>query len=507
MKLVECVPNFSEGRRKEVIQAIRDAAASVNGVTVLDCENDENHNRMVLTLVGAPESVKEGALAASEVAVRLIDLREHSGEHPRMGAVDVVPFVPLGETTMNECIQLAKSFAENFASRFGVPVFLYEEAASSAERKDLARVRDGQFETLREVIGKDPSRRPDFGPERIHPSAGATAVGARQILVAYNINLRSEDLSIAKRIARQVRGRDGGLSFVKALGFELKDKQMVQVSMNLTDYKRSSMYKAFELVSLFADRYGITVSESEVVGLVPQEALIDSAEYFLKLRNFSRNQIIENRLFDTGSGVRTVQANENLDYSKLTLSEFASSISSINPVPGGGSVSACAGLFAASLVAMVCRLTIGKKGYEQFEQRMKEILSDSLSNMSLLQDLVNKDAEAFNMVSAALKLPKESEDQRKNRSEKLAEAFKRATEVPLSTMKYSSRVLRLAREIREIGNKNARSDAETAIEMSIASIRGAWSNVKINLESLSKEREYVDRISNEAKEILRQIEQ
>ncbi len=507
MKLVESVPNFSEGRRKEVIDAVLSASQSVKGVKVLDCESDKDHNRMVLTLVGPPDKIKQSVLAACEVAIRSIDLTKHVGEHPRMGAVDVVPFVPLGETSLEECVDLAKSFASEFSAKFGVPVFLYEAAATRPDRKDLSQIRKGQFEGLRELIGKDPSKDPDFGPKSIHPTAGATAVGARQILIAYNVNLRSTDLSIAKKIAREVRGRDGGLTYVKALGFELKEREMVQVSMNLTDYKKSSIYKAFELVSLLAKRYGVEVAQSEIVGLVPMDALIDVSKYFLKLDNFSENQIIENRIYGflSQSDSQINHDDEQGDFSDMTLSEFASCVSSSEPIPGGGSVSAYVGALAASLAAMVCRLTIGKKGYEQVQERIKSILSSLIEYSKQLQELVNEDANAYMLVMQASKLAKQNEEEREQRSEKLKGALKRATEVPVSTLKLSSKVLKLAEEILQIGNRNARSDVETAIELSKAAIRSAWSNVKLNLESLADETEYVNKIKESVNPILATI--
>jgi glutamate formiminotransferase len=235
------VPNFSEGKRKEVIEAIVGEARSRN-VKVLDIESDVDHNRSVLTFVGTPDAVKEAALAVSGKAIELIDLNKHRGQHPRMGAVDVVPFIPISEVTMADCVQLSKDFAAEYASRFKVPVFLYEEAATRPDRKNLADIRKGEFEGLRDQIGKSSEKTPDFGPNAIHPTAGATAVGARQILIAYNVNLASSDLDIAKKIAKQVRGKDGGLSAVKALGFELKDRGIVQVSMNVVDYKASQLF-------------------------------------------------------------------------------------------------------------------------------------------------------------------------------------------------------------------------------------------------------------------------
>jgi glutamate formiminotransferase len=297
LKLVECVPNFSEGRRSDVIDAIVAEARSKN-VKVLNIESDADHNRSVLTFAGTPDAVTEAAFAVSKRAIELIDLNRHRGQHPRMGAVDVIPFVPISDITMAECVNLARGFAEQYASRYNIPVFLYEEAATRPERRNLADVRKGEFEGLRDEIGRNPDKSPDFGPNTIHPTAGATAVGARQMLIAYNINLDTNNLDLAKRIARQIRGRDGGLSFVRALGFELKDRGIVQVSMNLTNYKASQMFKAFELVRVFAERSGVRVLGSEIVGLVPMEALTDTAKFFLQLHGFNKDQILELRILE-----------------------------------------------------------------------------------------------------------------------------------------------------------------------------------------------------------------
>ncbi|HEX9197444.1 MAG TPA: glutamate formimidoyltransferase, partial [Candidatus Bathyarchaeia archaeon] len=293
MKLIECVPNFSEGRRQDVIRAIADAIKSTPAVTLLDLESNPDHNRSVISFVGEPGPVKQAALAAAAKAIELIDLNKHKGEHPRMGAVDVVPFVPLSGATMEDCVSLARDFGRELGAGYRVPVFLYEEAATVPERRNLADVRAGEFEGLKDRIGKDPSKKPDFGPEMIHPTAGATAVGAREVLIAYNVDLGTSDLGIAKRIAHELRSKDGGLAYVKALGFELKQRRIVQVSMNMTDYHKSQLFKAYELVKLFAERYGVPVVGSEIVGLTPMDALVDSAEFYLRLENFNRDQILE----------------------------------------------------------------------------------------------------------------------------------------------------------------------------------------------------------------------
>ncbi len=294
MPLVECIPNFSEGRRKEVVDRIVAAIESA-GVAVLDVEMDPAHHRSVVTFVGEPEAVLEAAFRGAAEAVQLIDLNQHRGEHPRIGAVDVIPFVPLEGATMELCVDLARRLGQRLAEELNLPVYLYEEAAARPDRKDLANIRKGEYEGLREAIRTDPDRAPDFGPRELGP-AGAVAVGARHPLIAYNVNLNTPDLSIAKKIARAVRHRTGGFRYVKALGMETPDPNVVQVSMNMTRYTRTPLHRVLEAIRSEAARYGVTVRESEIVGLVPEDALLDAAEHYLQLNRFSRDQILERRL-------------------------------------------------------------------------------------------------------------------------------------------------------------------------------------------------------------------
>ena len=471
MKLIECVPNFSEGRRQEVINTIADAIRSTPGVNLLDVESNPDHNRSVISFVGEPGPTKQAALAGSAKAVELIDLTKHKGEHPRMGAVDVVPFVPLSGATMDDCVTLAKDFGREFAERFHVPVFLYEEAASTPERRNLADVRAGEFEGLRDKIGRDPTKKPDFGPEKIHPTAGATAVGAREILIAYNVNLGTNDLAIAKKIAHQIRAKDGGLAYVKALGFELKERGIVQVSMNMTDYHKSQLFKAEELVELFAERYGVPVVGSEVVGLVPMDALVDSAEFYLKLENFSREQVLEKRLFAPSPSSLT----------DMSLSTFSEEVASKKATPGGGSVSAYVGSLAAGLVCMVGRITLSKKDVAQDRDQLQDAVRKGEELRQRFLGLVVEDAESFDGVVQAFKLPKDKPDARRKT---IQEATIKAAEVPLRTLDSSVQVLRLAEEVTKYGATNMLSDVATSVAAARAAMEGAASNVLINLDAL-----------------------
>jgi glutamate formiminotransferase/formiminotetrahydrofolate cyclodeaminase len=473
LKLVECVPNFSEGRRKEVIEAIVTEAKARN-VKVLDIESDIDHNRSVLTFVGDPQNVKDAALAASAKAIELIDLNTHRGQHPRMGAVDVIPFIPIADVTMDECVQIAREFAAQYAETFKVPVYLYEAAATRPDRRNLADIRKGEFEGLREEIGKNPDKKPDFGPDAIHPTAGATAIGARQILIAYNINLDTSNLDVAKRIAKQIRGKDGGLAAVKALGFELKDRGIVQVSMNMVDYKASQLFKAFELVRTLAEQYGVQVLESEIVGLVPTEALTDTAEFYLRLRSFSKNQILERKLAESDSD-RLIA---------MSLATFASEVASDRPVPGGGSVSAYSASLAASLVSMVARLTLKRPEHGKDWPVVKQLLTESDKLQRHLLSLVDKDSLSFSALMKAYRLPKESEQEKKARSEEIQSKLRKACAVPLETAQQAGGVMALAKKLAPCANLNALSDLQTAVSLAQAGLSGAAANVAINLAGI-----------------------
>jgi glutamate formiminotransferase len=296
-KIVECVPNFSEGRDLDKLEKILEPFRGKEGVKLLDCQNDEDHNRAVVTVVGEPEPLKAAVIESMGVAVEVIDMRRHQGQHPRMGAVDVVPFIPVKNISLEETIEISRDVAAQAARRYDLPIYLYEKSASKPQRQNLAAIRKGQFEGMAAKI-RQPDWKPDFGPDHIHPSAGVTAVGARMPLVAYNVNLDTNNLDIADRIAKQVRHISGGLRYCKALGIELKDRGLVQVSMNMTDYSKTALYRVFELIKIEARRYGVNVVGSEIVGLVPMEALIDTAAYYLGLEGFSMEQVLEARIWE-----------------------------------------------------------------------------------------------------------------------------------------------------------------------------------------------------------------
>lgn len=467
--IVECIPNFSEGRDPAVLDRIVAAISAVPGLTFLDREMDQSHHRAVLTFVGEPDAVLEGAFAGARAAVQLIDLNRHAGEHPRMGAVDVIPFVPISGVTMADCVELARRLGRRIGDDLNVPVFLYEEAATRPERRNLADVRRGEFEGLREEIAANPERKPDFGPVKIHPTAGAVAVGARMPLVAYNVYLGTNDLAIAKRIAAAVRGAAGGLQYVKALGFAIEDRGVVQVSMNMVNTPKSPLHRAFELIRIEAERHGVSCTESEIVGLVPEDALLDAAEHYLRLNRFSRDQILERRLGHPPAGGGT------------RVGEFLERVASDNPTPGGGSVSALAGSLAAALGAMVAGLTLGRKKYAEVAGAMATIRGSlERARVDLLR-MVEEDSQAFEAMAASRRLPEGTEKERDLKARAARESTDRAIEVPLAAARRAAEVLELLVDVAEKGNVNAVTDAGVAALLARTAVIGAGYNVRINL--------------------------
>ncbi|MEE9216764.1 MAG: glutamate formimidoyltransferase, partial [Anaerolineales bacterium] len=387
MKLVECIANFSEGRRAEVVDAIAASIESVDGIHLVDRHSDEDHNRTVITFIGPPRATSDAAYAGISKAAELIDMESHKGEHPRLGATDVVPFVPIREVTMDECVELARELGQRVAHDLGIPVYLYEAAATRPDRVNLADVRRGEYEELKLSIVENPDRAPDFGPKELG-SAGATVIGARNPLIAFNVYLTTEDVEVAKVIAKHVRHSGGGLRFVKALGLLVEGR--AQVSMNLTDFTRTPIHRVVEMIRSEARRHGVDVHGSELVGLTPQAALIDAAAWYLQLDEFEPGQLIESHLAGT------------------TEESFLDRLADGDPTPGGGSAAAQSGAMAAALVAMVGRLTIGKNKYANVEHRAKAIVWQADILRGDLEAAVTKDAQAFDGVMKALRMPKVS---------------------------------------------------------------------------------------------------
>jgi len=462
--LVECVPNFSEGRDPAVLEALRAALTSVPGVRLLDVQADASHHRSVFTFVAPPEAAVEAAFRAVRTARERIDLTRHKGEHPRMGATDVVPFVPLEGTTMADCVQLARRLGERVGKELEIPVYLYARAATRPERERLPDVRKGEFEGLRQAIGTDPARTPDFGPARIHPTAGATAVGARPFLVAYNVYLEGGDVALAKAIAKAIRTSDGGLPAVQAKGFEVEGEP--QVSINLLDVDATPVHVAFDTVDAAARSSGAAAGRSELVGLVPERAVYQAAEAHIRLQDALADHVLE----------RQVRASAGPG-----LAEWMDSVASASPSPGGGTVAAVAGAVAAALAAMVGRLTVGRKKYAEVDAEFRELVEKAEALRLRLAQLGDEDAAAYDAVSAAYGIPKTEEARR---TAAIQAALLEATRVPLETLRAARAVAALAARAAEAGNRNAASDAGVGALLAEAAARGAAYNVRINVAGM-----------------------
>ena len=468
MSLIECVPNFSEGRRPEVVDAIRTAIASVDGVVVLDVSSDASHNRSVITFVASKERAVDAALAGMRVAAAQIDLTQHQGAHPRIGATDVVPFVPLEGATMDDCIALAHALGTRAAAELHIPIYLYERAATRLERVNLADVRRGEFEGLRDEIATNPERRPDYGEPHIHPTAGATAVGARPFLVAYNVYLGpASNLAIAKEVAKAVRASSGGLPGIKALGLEVDNQ--AQVSMNLVDLEKTALHEAFDAVLSAAATRGVQATWSEIVGLVPESALVRAGAHHILLRGNPDGFILERKVRDA----LTQRA-------APTVAAFTAAVAAPTPAPGGGSVAAHAAALGAALVQMVAGLTVGRKKYAAVDEEMQRVRDEASTLTSRLTELAAEDASAYTAVSEAYKLPKDAPE----RSALIDAALVGAAQTPLETARACASVADLALAIAQRGNQNALSDAGVAALLAEAACKGAAFNVAINVAAM-----------------------
>jgi glutamate formiminotransferase/formiminotetrahydrofolate cyclodeaminase len=468
-KLVEIVPNFSEGRRGDVIEAIVEAL-SVPGVRILNRQADPDHNRLDVSLVGDPEAVRRSALAGAAKAVELIDMDQHRGSHPRMGAVDVIPFLPIRELSMEDCIALAREVAREIGERLGIPVYCYDQAALSPDRRSLADVRKGEYEGLKADVAAG-RRLPDFGPHELG-RAGAVAVGARKPLIAFNIYLSGDDESAAKEIARRVRESSGGLANVRAIGFFVPERGCLTVSMNLVDYEATPVHEAFDAVIREAKDLGLEFRSSEIVGLVPQAALSGTAIHYLGLEGFDPATQVLERVIETAGG------------NEPTLAGFLDALASDSPTPGGGTAAAIAGAAGAALVAMVARLTIGKKAYQAVQESMEGIVGQAEEARAAFERLAERDARAFDAVIAAFRLPKETEEQKSARAEAIDDALSGAAEVPLEVARRAVAMMAAAVVVTEAGNASAASDGVTAAHLLAAAVEGALANVEINLSGM-----------------------
>ncbi len=471
--VVQCVPNFSEGRDAARLGLIVAAIREGKEVALLGEEMDADHHRAVVTFAGPPRAVVEAAFRAIARARDLIDLNAHKGEHPRMGATDVCPLVPVRGITRAECVELARALARRVGEELGIPVFLYEDAALRTDRRNLADIRKGEFEGLRDRIGTDPAVEPDFGPRRIHPTAGATAIGVRGPLIAFNVNLKSDDLALAKKIASVIREKGGGLPAVKAAGFRIAQRNLAQVSMNLVDYERTSPGRAYRAVEEKARAEGVGILESEVVGLIPREALVRSAIDLLAPREFRDGQILERQLDAQGLGGGSDGAQP-----AWGAGRFLSALASPAPTPGGGSASALAGALGAALGEMVCRLA-EMKGTSG---ALGNTASDLAALRGRLHSLVDLDAAAYDGVVTAMRSPKGTPEEKTARRTALDAALRHAVSVPFEVMEAGQDVLRALIAVARHGPVHAVSDAAVGALLARTSVRGAAWNIRINIQ-------------------------
>jgi len=500
-RLIESVPNFSEGRDPAKVDAIVHAMSSVPGVYVLDREMDADHNRCVITLAGEPDAVAEAALLGTGKAMELIDMTQHTGAHPRVGAADVVPFIPIEGVTIEDCVALARRVGTEIWRRFRIPVFFYEAAATRPDRVNLENVRRGQFEGLREEMKRSHDRQPDVGEPKVHPTAGVTVVGARKFLIAYNVNLNTPDVGIANKIAKAIRFSSGGLRYVKSMGVELKARNLAQVSINLTDFEQTPMHRVYEIVKREAERYGAVPVGSEIVGLVPKKAIEMAADYFLQLENFSPSQVFENKL-EAALGGSALEAKGG----KLAglARPFLDAVAAPAATPGGGSVSAFAAALSASLAQMVAGLSRKKKSQAAYVDRLSEQLDALRKTADEFAEAIDRDAAAYDAVMAAFKLPQANAEETRQREEALQLATKGAAEVPLEVAEKATKLHQRLLQLEAIAAASMKSDLQVARLMAVAGAKGALANVEINLKGL-KDLDYVARITAKVDELRTQL--
>jgi glutamate formiminotransferase/formiminotetrahydrofolate cyclodeaminase len=482
-RLIECVPNFSEGRDPAKIDVIVSAMSSVPGVYVLDREMDADHNRSVITLAGEPDAVAEAALRGVGKAMELIDLTKHTGAHPRVGATDVVPFIPIEGVAIEDCVALARRTGHEIWARYRIPVFFYEAAALRPNRTNLENIRRGQFEGLQAEMKHNHDRQPDVGEPKLHPTAGVTVVGARKFLIAYNVNLNTSDVGIANKIAKAIRFSSGGLRYVKSMGVELKARNLAQVSINLTDFEQTPMHRVYEMVKREAERYGAAPVGSEIVGLIPKKAIEMAADFFLQLENFSPAQVFENKLADALGGA-PLEAGKDGKLASLAR-PFLEAVAAPTATPGGGSVSALAGALAASLGQMVAGLSRKKKSQAGYVDRLSTELDSLRRTADELAEAIDRDAASYEAVMVALKLPQGNAEEVQKREAAIQAASKVASDVPLQVAEQTVALFERLGQLEAIAAASMRSDLEVARYMSAAGARGALANVEINLDSIT----------------------
>jgi glutamate formiminotransferase/formiminotetrahydrofolate cyclodeaminase len=514
-KIIECVPNFSEGRNSAIIEQITDEIKKIDGVILLDVDPGKDTNRTVVTFAGSPEGVEEAAYQAIKKAGDLIDMSTHTGAHPRMGATDVCPFVPVSGVTMKDCVEIARRLGDRVARELDIPVFLYEEAAQTEDRKSLAFIREGEYEALPEKL-KTEKYKPDFGNPVFNRRSGATVIGAREFLIAYNINLNTRDVKIARKIANRIREKGrmvknnetgkkerkpGVLKAVRAVGWYIDEYNMAQISVNLLNYKITPLYRVFEEAEKFAHSFGVRVTGSELVGLIPLEAVLDVGKYFLKKQEsstgISEKEIV--RIAVQSLGMEEISEfnpeHKIIEYRfrrkgrlvSMSCSDFIEELASDSPAPGGGSVAALNAALSAALSSMVGNLTIGKKDYSNVRKKMILVSEKAQKCKDFFIEAIDRDTEAFNKIMDNFSLPKKTEEEQRFRNQKIQEATIEATLIPLSVLEKTVEAAELALMVSKKGNRNSLSDAGVAGLTAAAAAEGAFYNVLINLEGIDDE--------------------
>jgi glutamate formiminotransferase / formiminotetrahydrofolate cyclodeaminase len=506
MRLVECVPNFSEGRDAATIEAIADAVRQSAGVKLLDVDPGESTNRTVVTFVGEPDAVVEAAFQAAKVAYERIDMRQHKGEHPRLGAVDVVPFIPVTGVTMDDCVELARRFGQRVGEELGVPIYLYEEAQPQAHRKAMRQIRKGEYEGLAERITQD-EWKPDFGPADFNARSGATVTGARFFLIAYNVNIlgtKNQAHRLALNVREQGRGPEepGRFKAVKGLGWELKEFGIAQVSMNLDNYKISPIHEVFEAIKADAAELEVGVAGSEIVGLVPLEAVLMAADYYMEKENLfilderQKVRLVIDRLglssvhpFDPDKKIIEYMVAGDTDglLIRKTVRGFVEAVGARTAAPGGGSVSALMASLGAALGAMVGWLTYGRRKYEHLDARMREALPPLVEIEEALLQAIDADTDAFADYMAAMKLPKGTDEEKARRRDAMQEGLKKATLVPFRTMELADQAWDPIIEVARYGQYSSHSDVEVGAKALEAGLFGSYRNVLINLVDIDDE--------------------
>lgn len=541
MKLMECVPNFSEGRDMAVIDAIAASIKEVNGVSLLDVDPGADTNRTVFTMAGEPEAVVEAAFQAIKTASELIDMSKHSGAHPRMGATDVCPFIPISNMTMEECVEYAKKLGKRVGEELEIPVYLYEHAASKPEWQNLANVRQGEYEALPEKA-KDPDWKPDFGPHAFNAKSGATAISAREFLIAYNINLNTRDKAKAHDIALSIRERgrlkrdengkivrdadgnrlrvEGLFKECKAVGWYIDEYNRAQISINLTNYKITPPHLVLDKVRELANDMGVQVTGSELVGLLPKAAILESGKYYLEKMNESigipEKMIMETAIqsmglaelgdFDLDKKVIEYAIAKKDKLANLQITEFCDLLSTDAPAPGGGSVAALCVAMSGSLSAMVSNLTIDKKGYEDVQKEAREYAAAAQCIKEDSIHCIDVDTNAFYALMDAMRLPRKTDEEKAYRAQQMELSTQAAIIAPLETLKISLRALELAEKVAKIGNLNALSDAGVAALTALAAAKAANFNIMINMADVT-DKEFEKNTLAEAKELIAKCEE